>query len=72
MQQRRSNQDLIDDGLCIIQPLLMRGAQYARASDMQVAGGAMRLIQECQVDGVLQGGLAYNIGECLYDSGALI
>ena len=42
----------------------MRGARYARASDLHIAAAAMRLIQECQIDGSLQGGMAYNIGEC--------
>lgn len=52
-----------DDGLCIIQPITAQGAQYARASDMQVVGAARHLINDCMVDGKLRGGVATHFGK---------
>ena len=51
-----------DDGLCIIQPLLKAGATNAKASGLQIAGAAWRILQECNKDGSLQGGVANDIG----------
>ncbi|KAL9132616.1 MAG: hypothetical protein Q9175_006206, partial [Cornicularia normoerica] len=52
---------LSNDGLCFVQPLLLRGAVTGHASSTQIAQAAYTLLQRCVVEkGV--GGIAADIG----------
>ena len=54
-----------NDGLCFVQPLLLRGAVTAHTSVTQMAQAAYTLFQRCVVDKGI-GGIAANIGESVF------
>lgn len=58
---------LSNDGLCFVQPLLLRGAMTGHASSTQLVRAAYTLFQKCVVEKGL-GGIAADIGTWLFPS----
>lgn len=58
------------DGLCFVQPQLLRGAVTGRASSTQIRQAAYTLFERCVIEKGI-GGIAADIGACSFSSQSL-